>query len=369
VGVSDVLIAQLTAAAVVYLGAYVWMGFALAAVFSKIGVPTVAAWIPIRRYVDAARAGGVPTLPVLIARTVAVVCWTVFVTVATLRALDVLAPSEALSSAASTMFAFALLSSLVAWIAWIVTANRIELRLVAQRRLAWVAALLPPLWASLIGFGSARPAVVGPVVGVNESTEPDEDDATRAIERVSAPSAQSAEAAEAGIETAGAVEETMTTDEEDITGKFPRAYSPYDTPATDDDAANDQDAQIPPWAYDDDDATFFAKRRRARWALQVVGGEEYDLEDVTTIGREGIRPIPGVLPIVDDTRTVSKLHARLRRESDNWFITDLGSTNGTFVRDAAGNEIEVKAQTEAKVQGTLLLGDLELVIVDLRGDA
>lgn len=363
------LIAQLSAALFIYAAAYVWMGFALGAVFAKIGAPSTEAWIPIERYVVAARAGAVSTLPVWIARIVAVACWTVFVTVATLRALDVLAPSAALSAVASTMFAFGLLSSLVAWIAWIVSANRIELSLVAQRRLAWVAALMPPLWASLIGFGSARPAVLGPVVGLNELPEPDGDDATRAIERVSAPAVQDVEPAVAGPEIAEAMEEEMTTDEEDITGKFPRAYSPYDTPATVDDPPSDENAQLPPWAYDDDDATFFAKRRRARWALQVVGGEEYDLEDVTTIGREGIRPIPGVLPIVDDTRTVSKLHARLRRESDNWFITDLGSTNGTFVRDAAGNEIEVKAQTEAKVQGTLLLGDLELVIVDLRGES
>ena len=116
-------------------------------------------------------------------------------------------------------------------------------------------------------------------------------------------------------------------------------------------------------------ATLFAKRRRARWILRIVDGEEYALEDVTTIGREGIRPIPGVLALQDDTRTMSKLHARLRRESDNWFITDLGSTNVTYVREGSGVELEVKAQTEAKVNGTLLLGDLEAIIVDQRGDA
>lgn len=364
------LAAVLTFSAVVYAAMYVWMGFALGAVFGKIGAPTLAAWVPIRRYVEAAKAGDVPTPPIWIARAVAALCWPVFIALAALRAGDVLEPSTGLSALASTVFAFAVLSSAIAWVAWIVSANRIELRLVAQRRLAWVAALLPPLWASLVGFGSGRPAVVGPVTGAAVAPPPVDDDATRAIQRVAAPAVQELEPADADPEAANAAEEAMTTDEEDVTGKFPRAYSPYDTsPAPADDSAQVQPAEIPPWAYDDDDATFFAKRRRARWALQVVGGEEYDLEDVTTIGREGIRPIPGVLPIVDDTRTVSKLHARLRRESDNWFITDLGSTNGTFVRDAAGNELEVKAQTEAKVQGTLLLGDLELVIVDLRGES
>ena len=157
----------------------------------------------------------------------------------------------------------------------------------------------------------------------------------------------------------------MTTEEHDITGEVPRTYSPYDidaplTPIPLPDP-------LSPWGYeDDDDATFFAQRRRARWVLRVVGAEEYDLEDITTIGREGIRPIPGVLPIIDDTRTMSKLHARLRRESDHWFVTDLGSTNGTFVRDESGTELEVKAQTEAKVEGMLLLGDLEAMIIDQR---
>lgn len=163
----------------------------------------------------------------------------------------------------------------------------------------------------------------------------------------------------------------MTVDDYDVTGEYPRAFSPYDriaTPTTPAAGAATPggSGEAMPWDYDDDDETFFAKRRRARWVLRVVGGEEYDLEDITTIGREGIRPIPGVLPILDDTRTMSKLHARLRRESDNWFITDLGSTNGTFVRDANGTELEVKAQSEAKVNGTLLLGDLEVVIVDQR---
>jgi hypothetical protein len=164
-------------------------------------------------------------------------------------------------------------------------------------------------------------------------------------------------------------EEAMTTDDNDITGEIPRVFSPYDRPGAPAPASASTAVSPVDWGYEDDDSTFFAKRRRARWVLRVVGGEEYDLEDVTTIGREGIRPIPGVLPIMDDTRTVSKLHARLRRESDNWFITDLGSTNGTFVRNATGSELEVKAQSEAKVEGTLLLGDLELVIIDQRESA
>ena len=54
--------------AAAYGAAYVWMGFALGAVFGKIASPPGLAWVPIRRYVEAAKAGDVPTLPIWIAR-------------------------------------------------------------------------------------------------------------------------------------------------------------------------------------------------------------------------------------------------------------------------------------------------------------
>ena len=360
---------QFAVAAIVFAGFYAWMSVALGALFAKLGHDRAVAWIPIARYASAARAAELPTRPVWIARSAAAGGWLVFVVVVLARSADPAAASDGLAAIAAVAFVVGLAGTLVGWVVWIVGANRIELRLGAERRLAWVAALLPPLWATIIGYGSARPVVAGPVEGVAPVAEYEEDDATRAIERVTVAQAPEPDAGEAPT----AVEGSMTVDDYDVTGEYPRAFSPYDkamaptsAPSSAMSAVQGGDQQGLPWAYDDDDETFFAKRRRARWILRVVGGEEYDLEDITTIGREGIRPIPGVLPIIDDTRTMSKLHARLRRESDNWFITDLGSTNGTFVRDPAGVELEVKAQSEAKVNGTLLLGDLEVVIVDQR---
>jgi len=393
---------------ITFLAFYVWMALALGAVLAKLGVPPRSAWIPVQRYVVAARAAELPTAPVLISRCVAAVAWLAFVVVVLLRSSDAVPGSSGLRTFATFAFAIGVLGSLAGWIMWIATANRLELRLVVQRQLWWLAALLPPAWASVVGFGGTRPAVGGPVTGSPAplTAAQEADDATRAIRHVAAPLAPRAVAApEAGPEPAPIPEpqlepktrpklepepepkpepasaapvpitaepplpreEEMTTEEHDITSEVPRVYSPYDI-----DAAPLTPVPMPadplsPWGYeDDDDATFFAQRRRARWVLRVVGAEEYDLEDITTIGREGIRPIPGVLPIIDDTRTMSKLHARLRRESDNWFVTDLGSTNGTFVRDPSGAELEVKAQSEAKIEGTLLLGDLEAIIIDQR---
>ena len=362
--------------------AFVWMGFALGAVLRKLDDDSTSAWVPVYRYVVAARAGDLPTAPVWVARSVAAVCWVMFGVVVLLRGSDAMAASAGLAAVALLAFVMAFLGSLFGWVVWILGASRIESRLGVQSRLSWLAALVPPLWASVVGFGSASPIVAGVVQGQATSEPPSgkpDDDATRAIPRVvtdtpkpasASGTANPAPASDLSESTVAPtpptpVEAAMTTEERDVTGELPRAYSPYDRV--------DQPALVAaaqPWdPDDDDDQTFYAKRRRARWVLRIAGGDEYDLEDVTTIGREGIRPIPGVLSIIDDTRTMSKLHARLRRGSDTWYVTDLGSTNGTFVRDAAGIEFEVEAQTEKKIEGTLLLGDLEAVIVDQRDSA
>lgn len=382
---TEVLVA---AAIIVALGIYAWMSAALGSVFAKLGIDRGGAWVPIARYVAAARAADLSTAAVWTARLLATAGWATFIAAVAVRAADAANASESLVAVAALGFALGLAGSVVAWVLWVFAANRIELRLVLVRRLAWVAAVMPPLWATIVGRDpSSRPVPAEGAVAVSgETVEEQDDDATRAIQRVTPeqvrpqyeeqPPAAESDQPPARVPQ-GAGKTPMTTEEFDITGEYPRAFSPYDRLQAPPVRAPFAEAAPPqaggaagalPWEYDEDDATLFAKRRLARWILRVTDGDEYALEDVTTIGREGIRPIPGVLSIQDDTRTMSKLHARLRRESDNWFITDLGSTNGTFVRDSAGAELEVKAQTEAKVNGTLLLGDLEAVIVDQRGE-
>ena len=150
-----------------------------------------------------------------------------------------------------------------------------------------------------------------------------------------------------------------------------RIYSPYDRARAAEQAehpeSTTQDFEQP-WVVpydpeDDEDRTIYAQRRRALWVLHVVGGSTYPIEDVTTFGRGAVRPIPGVLGIDDDTRTMSRLHGELRRYGETWHIKDLGSTNGTFVRADDGTETTVPIGNPIPVTGSLRFGDLEAEIV------
>ena len=117
--------------------------------------------------------------------------------------------------------------------------------------------------------------------------------------------------------------------------------------------------------------TVIASRRRPKWALVLPDGNPLELAgDTVVLGR---RPVPvhsapgaQLVLVVDDTRTVSKTHALLRRRADAWMIADLGSTNGVVVMDGE-TEIEVEPGADHEVHERFLLGDAELRLV--RADA
>ncbi|MFV0286105.1 MAG: FHA domain-containing protein, partial [Demequina sp.] len=114
---------------------------------------------------------------------------------------------------------------------------------------------------------------------------------------------------------------------------------------------------------DADDRTVIATRRRTVWRLKV-GTDTYDLpESAVIIGRATASAAADRIGIADATRTMSKVHARLEPRNDSWYVTDMGSTNGTFVRGADGVETEAGAAQGIEVTGTLILGDLEVRLV------
>ena len=82
-----------------------------------------------------------------------------------------------------------------------------------------------------------------------------------------------------------------------------------------------------------------------QWLIRVNGNEQLRVDDGTSviIGRKPLRPIavaPDVirLDIVDNTKSMSKQHARLTVQVNGIAtLTDLGSTNGTWVVQADGS--------------------------------
>jgi len=116
-------------------------------------------------------------------------------------------------------------------------------------------------------------------------------------------------------------------------------------------------------AEDDDDefaATIVVNRApRIVWKLQLDDGRSFDLvEERVELGRKPDGTTPGTqyLAIADQTRTLSKSHARLELADGQWSVTDLNSTNGVLTADAADVETLLDAGGTARVTDRFILG-------------
>ncbi|MGX1793008.1 DUF5684 domain-containing protein [Microbacterium sp. NPDC055312] len=117
-------------------------------------------------------------------------------------------------------------------------------------------------------------------------------------------------------------------------------------------------------AEDDDeefDATVVVSRRRgARRVLVLDDGRRFALSATSiVIGRnpEG-QPGEQRLPIPDRTRTLSKTHARLVVQGDEWRLTDLQSTNGVVVVADDGAETLLDPGESVIGAGRFILGEV-----------
>lgn len=81
-------------------------------------------------------------------------------------------------------------------------------------------------------------------------------------------------------------------------------------------------------------------------------GEVYDLEPVTVVGRH-----PRATIVIDST-FVSSEHLQLNWEQDRWWVTDLRSTNGTFV-----NGSQIRVPTGLRTGDVIELGAIRLQLV------
>lgn len=113
------------------------------------------------------------------------------------------------------------------------------------------------------------------------------------------------------------------------------------------------------------DETIVAVRRRTPWMLIPPLGSPIPVTaDELIIGRRPSSdpdyPAAQLVAISDETRTMSKTHARLELRGDFWAIVDLDSTNGVVLLREDGSETEVKPGVLTRLPERFLLGDAEL---------
>ncbi|MET1019770.1 MAG: DUF5684 domain-containing protein [Microterricola sp.] len=114
---------------------------------------------------------------------------------------------------------------------------------------------------------------------------------------------------------------------------------------------------------DDMDATVIAGRRNKAWVFETESGQRVPLSaELVLLGRNPVplaeHPDAQLITVRDAGRTVSKTHASVRLQGTAWVITDLQSTNGVYVLDAEGAEIELEPGVATEIAGRFVLGEL-----------
>ena len=117
---------------------------------------------------------------------------------------------------------------------------------------------------------------------------------------------------------------------------------------------------------DEDGMTIMVDRRPiVRWQLTLDSGAAFPITHSTVIvGRKptSLEGTVQALALPDLTKTLSKVHARLELINDEWFITDLHSTNGVILTAPSGEEVAVAEGDRAKVSGRFVLGKVGMTL-------
>lgn len=101
------------------------------------------------------------------------------------------------------------------------------------------------------------------------------------------------------------------------------------------------------------------------WELVLPGGQIVPAVARTIVlGRKpaGTDQSVQYVTVADDTRTVSKQHARLTWSGEGWLLTDLGSTNGVALVAADGAEQRLARGGSVPASEVFLLGDARLAV-------
>lgn len=103
------------------------------------------------------------------------------------------------------------------------------------------------------------------------------------------------------------------------------------------------------------------RRPTVPWRLVLDDGTPLSLDAVVVVlGRNPREALTGEqrLVVPDPSRTLSKTHAVLRLEGEQWAITDLDSTNGVMVPDGSGVDQLIDAGVPTPVGDRFVLGTL-----------
>lgn len=123
-------------------------------------------------------------------------------------------------------------------------------------------------------------------------------------------------------------------------------------------------------ADDEFDATIVVSRRRgARRVLVLDDGRRFALSATSIVIGRNPDGQPGEqrLAIPDKTRTLSKTHARLVVQGDEWRLTDLHSTNGVVVVADDGAETLLDAGESVIGAGRFILGEVGMHVAEESG--
>lgn len=263
---------------------------------------------------------------------------------------------------------------LILWALLIVACYRINASFGHGAGMTVLAALLLPVWASILGFGPARrlgtePAGREPGAGPGRTglREPEDQYVPRATPPVSAVADDSAAPiVEDGARSAITPDRSLTDPPvaEPLVTSVPAPAEPVPEPESwaprGSVSAQHAEVEIP---QDPLNQTVITRRGRTAWSLVPPSGAAVPITaDVVFLGRKPApdRAFPEAQLIPIDDGTVSKTHARLELRDDRWYVTDLGSTNGLLVATLTGTEVEAAPGAEIEAGERFFLGDAEV---------
>lgn len=254
-----------------------------------------------------------------------------------------------------------------------------------------LAVVFPPVWAGILATSAAQPDAAGPDA---PQTAAGQDASVSSPSDIPASPAASSgpissipggtPSREGAAAAAGSRRAARTVDAPSIAATLagPAEVAPPvrgseavdeapDAETTDATAAPLTDAPPPPAPVTApvDESTQTARprsRRRGEWTLGLPDGQRVSVTGRTVVlGRRPPAQDDGVqyIAVADDTRTMSKQHARLDWTVTGWTITDLGSTNGVTLLHGDERSERVRADAPALVTPRFRLGDAELELL------